>query len=125
MIHQKMCTKCKVTNKLRELTSEEATLFKLRNDSGYNMYGKPDNWIPTPVWEGIGEVWATAVTENTRTYRIYYCGTNNLKIIVYKPAQDTWEMTELMSISSKDLHTIFHSLICEIQNISKGSRINE
>lgn len=82
-----------IEHKFREMTIEEKKKFKLFScvGPGDEVSGEP----LTPVWTGMDVVWAMAVKENTPTYEVYDCGTNDLRIFKYDPLNDFWCKIEL------------------------------
>ena len=79
------------TPKFRDMTEEEYKTFHLVYSDGVH--------IPCAV-ENTSIVWATAVEESSPTYRLYNCGTNDLRVFRYTPKTDMWEKVEYTDITN-------------------------
>lgn len=58
------------------------------------------------------QVWAAAITNNTPTYNIYFCGTNDHRILKYTPEHNTWRLITLDEVDN--LYGLMHYMIAII-----------
>ncbi len=64
----------------------------------------------------LNEIWTTAVTKDTCTYRVFYCGTNCMKILIYTPKDDSWTNASIDRMSYNDLHCILWRMLAKLDH---------
>jgi hypothetical protein len=87
----------------RNLTIEEIKEFHLYYHN---------NSVIEPVYEGYSEVWSTAIDKDTPYYRIYNCGTNNIKVLFYNYKTDSWDEIKFEEI--QNIYGLVYRLLCKI-----------
>ena len=90
---------------MREMTREELEKLGLVQGPSYDdddeeTTNEYPEYVHKPIFESVAGVWATAIDENTPTYRVYNCGTNDLRIFEYTPVSDTWKKVDLNGIGN-------------------------
>ena len=109
------------TPKFRDMTDDEYDSFDLPRLKYSACCSVPSTEGKRfePFFEGDDIVWAAATKEDSPTFRFYNCGTNDLRIFVYKPNDDKWFCIKSGDLppNSFNLHGILHKMGWKIKQL--------